>query len=123
MRSHGEPVFFRLQKNPVKEKEDEEDPASHEQDREALLDGLEGYRVAGEARRKAIPGSQARRHDPDDEPGQKPADAEDRNQNPPGEKPPARPGLHALQNLGVDDSVVDAGDRLEEGEPQDDQDS
>ena len=40
----------------------------------------------------------------------------------PGEKPSASPGLHALQDLGVDDGVVDAGDRLEEGQSQDDQD-
>ena len=74
------------------------------------------------AGRQGLPGPQARRHDPDDEPGQKPADDEDGDQDPPGEEPPPRPGLHGRQDLGVDDGVVDAGDRLEEGKPQDDQD-
>ena len=118
----GESVFFRLEKNPVTEEKYKKDPAPHEQDGRAVLDGLEGYRVAGEARREGIPGAKTRRHDPDDEPGKHAPDAEDRDQDPPGEKPPSRPRLHSLQDLGVDDGVVDAGDRLEEGKPQDDQD-
>ena len=118
----GESVFFRFEKNPVTEEEHKKDPAPHEQDGRAVLDGLEGCRVAGQARRKGIPGPQARRHDPDDEPGQNPADDENRDQNPPGEKPPSRPGLHPLQDLGVDDGVVDARDRLEEGQSQNDKD-
>jgi len=106
----------------VTEEEDEEDPAPHEEDRGARLNGLEGRRVAGHACREGFPGPQPRRHHPDDEPGEYAAHDEDGDEDPPGEKPPASPGLHSLQDLGVDDGVVDAGDRLEEGKAQDNED-
>jgi len=81
----------------VTEEEDEEDPAPHEQDRGTFLDGPERCRIAGQTGREGFPGADARRHDPDDQPGQNPSD-DDGDEDSPGEKPSVRPWRHALQD-------------------------
>lgn len=114
-------VLFRLQKNPVEEEENEENAPSDKKDGGAFLDGMESCRIAGQARCEGLPGSQPRRHDPDDEPGQDPPDPEDGDQYSPGQEPLPCPLLHGRQDFGVDNGVVDAGDGFKEGKTRDGQ--
>jgi len=118
---NGKADLLRFHEDPVAEQENEKDPSSHQENGGAFLYSLQRRRIAREACCEGIPGPQTRSHHPDDEPGEHSPDDEDGDQNPPGEKPPARPGLHAPQDLGVDDGVVDTGDRFEEGKPQNDE--
>ena len=112
----GETEFLRLEEYPLEEEEYEEDPSPHEKHGGALLNGPDSRRIAAQARGEGLPCRQLRRRRPDDEPRQNPADGEDGEDDPPGEEPPPCPRGGVAKGLGVDDGVVDAGNRLEKGE-------
>ena len=84
-----------------------------------LLDGLHDPGIAGERRNEGADRSLAGEGKPHDEPGEKPAHDENREEQSPHEKPAPCPGAHAGKDLGVDDRIVDAGDCLEDGKPED----
>ena len=112
----GQSEFFGFKKQPVKEEKYEEHPTADKKDRRALLNSSKSRLVARQCGREGLQWPQSRCYNPDDQPGQKTADAKNSEAYSPGQKPPPGARVHARQHFRINDGVVNAGDGFEKSE-------